>query len=75
MGMDAVDRPGLVRDVTTLVNADGAGLVGINTRTDPATQTSLIGMTLEVRDVSQLSQLIHRIGSIRNVRDVRRRTD
>ncbi len=73
--VDAVDRPGLVRDVTTLVNGDGVGLLGINTRTDPGTQSTRISMTLEVRDVSQLSQLIHRIGSIRNVRDVRRRTD
>ncbi|RFA30003.1 GTP diphosphokinase [Alkalilimnicola ehrlichii] len=72
--VDAVDRQGLLRDVSAVLSNEKINVLGVNTRTDPRDHRARMTLTMEIRDVAQMSRIMHRIASLRNVLDVRRRT-
>ncbi len=72
--IDAVDRQGLLRDVSAVLSNEKINVLGVNTRTDPRDHRARMTLTMEIRDVAQMSRLMDRLASLRNVLDVRRRT-
>ena len=70
--VSAFDRKGLLRDVVTLVANDRVNVNGINSSTDESTRLVTMNLMLEVEDLSELSRLLHRVGDIRNVLDIKR---
>ena len=69
--IDARDRKGLLRDITTLVANDKVNVNALHSRTGPGSDV-VIETRVEVVDLSQLSRLIDRVGRVPNVREVRR---
>jgi len=72
--VEAQDRPGLLRDVSTVFANANVNLLAVQTRTDPIDRTVRMELTAEVESLSQLSGLFDRIQSLQNVYAVRRRS-
>jgi len=70
----AYDRHGLVRDVGTVLTEEKIGIVRMTTETHSATNTADIHVTVTIRGLEELSHLLLRLKSIRNVVSARRRT-
>ncbi len=69
--MIALDRVGLLRDVSTLLSDERVNILSVLTQThDDRTVTLLL--TVEVESVNQLSRIMHRLESLRDVVEVRR---
>ena len=69
--VEAHDRKGLLRDITTLVANDKVNVAALQSQVRPE-RNVIIDMRVEVADVAQLSRLIDRVGRVPNVREVRR---
>ena len=72
IAVEAYDRKGLLRDMTTVVSNEGVNIVAMDSDTDPGTHVVDTRITLEVRDVAQLSRLLGRLAQLPNVSDCRR---
>ncbi len=72
--IEALDRVGLLRDVTTMLADDKVNLVGVHTHKRPGSATTTLIMTLEVQGVEQLYRVMERISSIQGVFEVQRDT-
>ncbi len=69
--MIALDRVGLLKDVSTLLSDERVNILSVLTQThDDRTVTLLL--TVEVEGVGQLSRIMHRLESLRDVVEVRR---
>jgi GTP pyrophosphokinase len=69
--MIALDRVGLLKDVSTLLSDERVNILSVLTQThDDRTVTLLL--TVEVESVNQLSRMMHRLESLRDVVEVRR---
>ncbi len=67
----ALDRVGLLKDVSTLLSDERVNILSVLTQThDDRTVTLLL--TVEVESVVQLSRIMHRLESVRDVTEVRR---
>jgi GTP pyrophosphokinase len=67
----ALDRVGLLRDVSTLLSDERVNILSVLTQThDDRTVTLLL--TIEVESVGQLSRIMHRLESVRDVTGVER---
>lgn len=73
--VEAWDRKGLLRDVTTVVAEDKLNIVGANVHTSHDDGTAVITATIELSSLNQLSRLCAKLEKIRDVisvaRDVR----
>lgn len=72
--IEAQDRPGLLRDVTTVIANANINLMAVQTRTNPEDRSVHMELAAEVESLSQLSSLLDRIQSLPNVFSVRRRS-
>ena len=72
VAVEAYDRKGLLRDVTTLVSNEGVNIVAMDSHTDPRTHVVDMRITVEVRNVEQLSRILDRLAQLPNVSDCRR---
>ena len=63
----AWNRPGLLRDITALVAAEGINISDSNTRTDKKSPIAAIHITMDVHDVSQLTRVLQRLDMVQNV--------
>jgi GTP pyrophosphokinase len=72
--VEAHDRRGLVKDVSTLLAAEHINILAMETRTDRLTQSALITVTIEVEGLAVLSRILHRLANLPNVTSVRRVT-
>jgi GTP diphosphokinase / guanosine-3',5'-bis(diphosphate) 3'-diphosphatase len=69
--MKALDRVGLLKDVSTLLSDERVNILSVLTQThDDRTVTLLL--TIEVESLHQLSRIMHRLESLRDVEEVRR---
>jgi len=68
----AIDRQGLLRDVTSLLANEKINLLTVNTQTDRKSLSARMLLTLEVVDTDQLSAILTRIGQLPNVLETRR---
>jgi len=67
----ALDRVGLLKDVSTLLSDERVNILSVLTQThDDRTVTLLL--TVEVESVGQLSRIMQRLESVRDVTEVRR---
>ena len=69
--LDAWDRVGLLRDVTTLVADEKVNMLTVLTNVHED-RTVTVMMTVEVEGVKQLSRVLQKLEAIRDVFDVRR---
>ena len=69
----AWERPGLLRDVTTLFANEHVNVVKVDMHTDRKRQLALMELVLEVREVAQLSRVLERLAQLPNVVEARRR--
>ncbi len=69
--IDAWDRVGLLRDISTLVSNESVNISSVRTDSHADSSTSLF-LTLETRGVSQLSRLLSKLEGIAGVMNVTR---
>ena len=71
--VEAYDRSGLLRDITALLSNEKINLSGANTATDENDGIARMMLTLEIRDISQLSRVLTKISQLSNVISARRK--
>jgi len=69
--VDAWDRVGLMRDVTTMVAEERVNIVAANL-VNGEDQTIAVFLTLEIGDLAQLSRLLSKVEGVRGVTGVAR---
>ncbi|MFA7386332.1 MAG: GTP diphosphokinase [Thiohalobacteraceae bacterium] len=69
----AYDRAGLLRDITSVLANEKINVIGVNTYTDKADYAAHMRLTLEIRDIAELSRVLSRIGQLPNVIEVQRK--
>ncbi|MBI2906966.1 MAG: bifunctional (p)ppGpp synthetase/guanosine-3',5'-bis(diphosphate) 3'-pyrophosphohydrolase [Chloroflexi bacterium] len=72
--IDAWDRVGLLRDLTTVVSEDKVNMTGVSTQ-EHGDHTASIFVTLETTGVGQLSRLITKLEAVKGVNSVVRRVE
>lgn len=72
--IEALDRVGLLRDVTTLLADDKVNLISVHTHKKPGSATTTLIMALEVTGVEQMYQVMDHLTSVRGVYQVQRDT-
>jgi GTP pyrophosphokinase len=70
----AMDRSGLLRDISAVLADESANVTSVNTRTDRKTLQSVMDISLDIRDLPTLSTAISRLEQIPNVVSVSRRS-
>jgi GTP pyrophosphokinase len=73
IAIEAYDRSGLLRDITTELANEKINLVGVNTLTDKQDGMARMSLTLEIADIGQLSRVLSKIAQLPNVVDARRK--
>jgi GTP pyrophosphokinase len=71
--IEAWDRVGLLRDVSTIVSEDKVNMLGV--RTEHGDRTTSVYLTLETTGVAQLARLMAKLESVRGVIAVNRLRD
>ena len=69
----ADDRFGLLSEITQKITDSDIGLIGLNARTDKDS-IAIINLTLEIKDIDDLKQLMKKVKKIESVIDVYRVT-
>ena len=64
--IEAWDRVGLLRDISTLISDEHVNMVAVRTQ-EHGDRTTAIYLTLETQGVSQLSRVLGRLETIRGV--------
>lgn len=70
--VNALDRPGLVRDIATLVADEHINMRNIDAQTAHKNHMAVITATLEIEDATQLSRILTKIERVPNVMDAMR---
>ena len=70
--IEAVDRHGLLSDITRLMADEKLNVIAVNTLSDKKRQTAKMSVTVEIRDVQQLGRILDKINQLRNVIQVSR---
>lgn len=65
--LEAYDRTGLIKDVSTLLSVMRVNVVNINTHTDRSEGVAYMRLTIEINDVNQLVRILGRLGNLPNV--------
>ena len=73
IAVEAYDRSGLLRDITSVLANDKINLSGVNTLTDKQDGIARMNLTIEITDISQLSRVLAKIGQLPNVVKARRK--
>ena len=68
----AVDRKGLLKDLTHVIATANAHVLGLNTQLDDRNASALLSFRLKVNDFEQLAQLLGRLSAVPGVNDARR---
>jgi len=72
IAIEAFDRPGLVRDVTTLIANEKLNVLGLTTSTNKSENIAHIHLTIEIPGLNSLSRILDRIKQISNVFEAKR---
>jgi GTP pyrophosphokinase len=72
--IEAWDRVGLLRDISTLISEEKVNMGGVRTQEHGDRTTSVV-LTIETSGVSQLSRVMARLESVRGVITVNRHVD
>ncbi len=68
----AMDRPGLLRDITSLLAGNNINVCGVNTYTDKKVQQARMRLTVELNTSDQLPGLLAKLLNLRGVFDALR---
>lgn len=68
----AYDRPGLLRDVTSLLANEKAHVYALQTQTNVQENLSFLSLTVEIDGLNSLSRLLSKLNQIPNVLEARR---
>ena len=68
----AMDRQGLLRDVSTIISNEKVSIIGMESHSDTDKQTMVMSITLELANSSALSKLISKLLQLEDVGEVRR---
>ena len=71
--IDAYDRRGLVRDISSVLADEHISIEAMNTVTNAAENTAAVDVTVKVHGLEELSRLLARFSSLPNVIRARRR--
>ncbi|CAL1240511.1 RelA/SpoT family protein [Candidatus Methylocalor cossyra] len=69
----AIDRKGLLKDITQILASEHINILRSHSVTDPSDRSVLMEITVEVADLAQLSLALDRIGAVHNVVEARRK--
>ena len=69
----AMDRSGLLRDISTILADEQANVTDLTTHTDRKSMQSIMDISLEIRDLPTLSTVIARLEQLPNVVSVTRK--
>ena len=70
--VQAIDRQGLLRDVSKVLADDKVDVIGVNTLSNKDDQTAHMSITVEISDLQQLGRIMDKISQLQNVIDVGR---
>lgn len=70
--INAIDRQGLIGDVTTTLANEKINVIAVNTLSDKKKQTARMAVTIEINDLQQLTRIMDKIGQLSNVTEVLR---
>lgn len=70
--IEAWDRHGLLRDISSVLANDHVNVMEINSRTDTKAHKAYISVDVQVKDLAELSLICNRIAQVPNVIDVSR---
>lgn len=70
--IEAWDRHGLIRDISSVLANDHVNVMGISSRTDTKAHKAYIEIDVQVKDLTALSLICNRIAQVPNVIDVSR---
>jgi len=70
----AVDRVGLLRDITTLISDEKVNVSGVRTQ-ERGDRETCVYLTVETTGIAQLTRLLHKIEGVRGVLSVTRSRD
>jgi GTP pyrophosphokinase len=65
--INAYDRSGLLRDITTLLANARINVIAVNTLSDKQTNTASMQLTVEITDLEALNNLLGRISRLPNI--------
>ena len=68
----AVDRKGLLRDVSSVIANEDLAVVGVTTHSDKDNDTATMRFTVEVRDAEQMEHIRYKLSQLPGVIEVRR---
>ena len=68
----AMDRKGLLRDISSIFTNEDIDVVGVHTQSHRKTDRATMKFTIEITDVGQLSRIIDKVAQLPDVEDVRR---
>ena len=71
--IEAIDRQGLLIDIYSVLANEKINILASNTLSDRQHHTARMTVTLEIRDIDQLSRILSRINQLPNVVEVRRK--
>ncbi len=66
----AIDRHGLLSDITTLLADEKVNVIAVNTLSDKKHQTANMAVTIETQDLQQLHRVMDKVSQLKNVTDV-----
>lgn len=70
--IEAIDRQGLLRDVSKVLADDKVDIVSVNTLSNKDNQTANMTITVEISDLQQLGSIMDKISQLPNVTKVAR---
>jgi GTP pyrophosphokinase len=70
--IEANDRHGLLSDITRTLSDDKINVIAVNTMSNKKEQTARMAVTIEIRDLLQLTRVMDKISQLRNVLAVNR---
>ena len=71
--IEAYDRQGLLRDITSVLSNEKVNVLAANTRTNKADQSVVMDLTIEITGTRQLGTVLDKICQLHNVVEARRR--
>ena len=72
--IEAYDRSGLLRDITTVLARDSINVIAVNTLSHKESGTATMRLTIEVTSFDELGKVLARINQLSNVIEARRFT-
>ena len=68
----AVDRQGLLRDITAVLANDRINVIAVQTRSDKQEHIAYMTLTMEIASIADLSRVLDKIAQLPNILEVKR---